>query len=134
MRPPKPTEKIEIPVGNAVAEGPTKARPPPDEIHRAADPNKLSGLEEKHVPQFVVPRDMKLGTPAGITVNIGKVPTPWSLTTGFSGSLYMDGKLIKRVTLKPGDKPMAEFTVSPSGRNEGLLLCNLHSGGEHDVH
>jgi desulfoferrodoxin len=100
-----------------------------EKIHRAADPNNVTELESEHVPQFVLPRDLKAGKRIDLTVDIGKVPHPMARTHHLEwAELYLDDRLVQRIELKPGAKPQAVFQITPGARQlmKARVLCNKH--------
>jgi len=96
----------------------------------AADPDKMTELEQKHVPQFTVPATITSGTPLAVTVNVGKVPHPMTEKHYIQWiELFVDGKSVKKVDLKPGDKPEAKFEVTLTAGPHTLksdINCNIH--------
>ncbi|MEI6501056.1 MAG: class II SORL domain-containing protein [Armatimonadota bacterium] len=111
----------------------TPATPPPSATgtpQTAADPKNLTDAEKKHVPQFALPKDIKQGKPLSVTVNVGQVPHPMTDKHYIEWiELSLDGKLVKKITLKPGDKPMGQFEFTPTAgahKLEARIFCNLH--------
>ena len=95
----------------------------------AADPAHMTALEMKHVPQFSLPASMKQGQAASITVEVGKTAHPMKADHWIQWiELYADGKLVGKVTLKPGDKPKASFEVTLTGTQKlrAVINCNVH--------
>lgn len=99
-------------------------------VQTAADPKNMTELEKKHVPQFALPKEIKKGKPLSVTVNVGQVPHPMKPEHYIQWiELYLDGKLVKKVALKPGDKPMAKFEIKPTAGAHKLMAhinCNIH--------
>ncbi len=79
--------------------------------------NTVDAAKEKHVP--IVEK-----TEAGVKVTVGEVVHP------MEGSHYIEwieviaGEQIFRKYLKPGDAPVAEFSVT--GKLTARAYCNLH--------
>ena len=96
----------------------------------AADPKHMTQLEKLHVPQFALPTAIKPNKPLSVTVNVGQVPHPMTSDHYIQWvELYLDGKLVKKVALKPGDQPMAKFQVTPTAGDHKLkaqIFCNIH--------
>lgn len=96
----------------------------------AANPKQMTDLEKKHVPQFALPQAIKQGEPMSVTVNVGQVPHPMKPEHYIQWvELYLDGTLVKKVDLKPGDKPMATFEITPTAGVHTLkadINCNIH--------
>lgn len=119
------------PAGKSDYNAPAKSAPSETgKPQTAADPKNMTELEKKHVPQFVLPKDMKAGKPLSVTVNVGQIAHPMTPEHYIEWiELYLDGKLVKKVALKPGDKPMAKFEITPAaGMNklEARIFCNIH--------
>ena len=111
------------------APGPSTINPTGGEVQVPKDPAKLTELEQKHRPQFEAPASFKKGQKAAITVKIGKVAHPMVADHWIQwAELSMDGKVVKRIELKPGDKPEAKFEITPTGKNalKVQIHCNKH--------
>lgn len=124
--PPAPTTPAAPSNYNKPAAAPSETGKP----QTAADAKNMTDLEKKHVPQFALPKDIKSGQPLPVTVNVGQVAHPMVATHYIEWvELYLDGKLVKKVVLKPGDKPMGTFEITPNAGAHKLMahiFCNLH--------
>ncbi len=107
-----------------------EAAAPPEKAQTAADPNKMTELEMKHVPQFALPAEIKKGKKMVVTINVGKTLHPMEKDHYIEWiALYVDSKLLKQIQLKPGKKPTADFTIKPAGGAQELtahIHCNKH--------
>ena len=140
VKPQTPTGELPPPTPTKAPPPPSAATPPPGPgpstinptggaAQTPKDPKKLAGLEITHWPQFEVPKSLKKGQPATITVKIGTKPHPMVADHWIEwAELSMDGKVVKRVELKPGDKPEAKFEITPTGTNalKAQIFCNKH--------
>jgi desulfoferrodoxin-like iron-binding protein len=108
------------------ASTPAEAKKP----QTAADPKHMTELEQKHVPQFALPTEIRAGKPVSVTVNVGQVPHPMTAKHYIQWvELYVDGTSVGKVDLKPGDKPMATFEITPTKSTHTLkadINCNIH--------
>ena len=77
--------------------------------------------EEKHVPFVEELED-------GYRVTVGKPALhPMAEVHWIEFiELYVDGVLVQKVELKPGDKPVAEFKVAKGNEVFAREFCNLH--------
>ena len=99
-------------------------------VQTAADPAHMTELEQKHVPQFALPKDIASGKPVSVTVNVGKVPHPMTADHYIQWiELYLDGTLVKKAELKPSGKATAKFDVTMTAGPHTLksdIMCNKH--------
>ena len=128
--PPPPVPSAE-PAGRSEYGKPAATAPSETgEPQTAADPKHLTDAEKKHVPQFALPKDIKQGKPLSVTVNVGQVPHPMTAKHYIKWvELYLDGKLVKKISLKPGDKPLGKFELKPTAgahKLEAKIFCNVH--------
>lgn len=75
--------------------------------------------KEKHVP--VVEK-----TPQGIRVKLGSIPHPMEEKHYIQWIEVISGDSLSVQGLKPGQKPEAEFRVSPDARIKVRAYCNMH--------
>jgi superoxide reductase len=125
--PPKPP----TPSSTTPAPGPSTITPAGGAAQTPKDPKNLTELEKLHWPQFEVPADLKKGQKATVTVKIAVLPHPMLADHWIEwAELSMDGKVVKRFELKPGDKPEAKFEITPETAGKHTLKaqinCNKH--------
>jgi superoxide reductase len=126
-----PTTQAPTPPAKSDYNTPATAAPSePAKVQTAADPRNMTDLEKKHVPQFALPTAISQGKPLSVTVNVGQVAHPMKADHYIQWiELYLDGTLVKKIELKPGDKPMAEFEITPTAGAHTLkadINCNVH--------
>jgi len=82
-------------------------------------PNTVDASKEKHVPVAEVDGDT-------VTVKVGSVAHPMLEKHYIQWICVMSGNRVQRVSLSPGQEPMATFNVPESGEIEIYEYCNLH--------
>lgn len=81
-------------------------------------PNTVDASKEKHVPDVKIEGNK-------VKVQIGSVPHPMEEKHYIMWIEVHEGNRVIRVTLKPGDKPEAEFCTA-GGKLKVYAYCNLH--------
>lgn len=105
------------------------------EILKPKDPENLTELEQKHWPQIeaIKPR---IGVTFAIKVRVGKIPHPMldeHLIVSIE-AFYGNRPLGKKL-LKPGDEPVAEFSVNSKDEQKIRVqaYCNIHGLWENEI-
>ena len=80
--------------------------------------NTVDASKEKHVPVVTVEGNK-------LIVQVGSVPHPMEAKHFIQWIEVEEGNKIKRVVLKPGDEPKAEFCTA-GGSFTVRAYCNLH--------
>jgi len=82
--------------------------------------NTVDAAREKHVPVIEPTAD-------GVKVKVGSEPHPMTEEhyIEWIGIMTRDGRVCRH-TLKPGEKPEAEFRVRPEEVEEAREYCNIH--------